>query len=66
MATNLAIDDQLIEEAVSVGKHLTKKAAVTAALVEYIQHHKQMHIIDLFGTISYDPKYHYKKQRNKK
>ncbi|MCE3237801.1 MAG: hypothetical protein K0R24_782 [Gammaproteobacteria bacterium] len=66
MATNLAINDQLIEEAVSVGKHLTKKAAVTAALVEYIQHHKQMHIIDLFGTISYDSKYHYKKQRNKK
>jgi hypothetical protein len=66
MATNLAINDKLIEEAVSVGKHHTKKAAVTAALVEYIQHHKQMRVIDLFGTVSYDPKYQYKKQRNKK
>ena len=65
MATNLAIDNKLIEEAVSVGKHSTKKAAVTAALVEYIRHHKQMRIMDLFGTISYDPKYHYKKQRKK-
>ena len=53
MATNLAIDDKLIEEAVSVGKHPTKKAAVTAALVEYIRHHKQMRIIDLFGTIGH-------------
>ena len=66
MATNLALNDKLIQEAVSVGKHPTKKAAVTAALVEYIQHHKQMRIIDLFGTIPYDPKHHYKKQRNKK
>ncbi len=65
MATNLAISDKLIEEAVTVGNHPTKKAAVTAALVEYIQHHKQMRIIDLFGTISYDPHYHYKKQWDK-
>ena len=65
MATNLAINDKLIEEAVSVGKHPTKKAAVTAALVEYIQHHKQMRIIDLFGTTPYDRKYNYKKQRKK-
>jgi hypothetical protein len=64
MATNLAIDDKLIEEAVIVGKHNTKKAAVTAALIEYIQHHRQMQIIDLFGSISYDPEHDYKKQRN--
>ena len=66
MATNLDISDKLIEEAVFIGDHPTKKAAVTAALIEYIQHHKQMRIIDLFGTISFDPEYDYKKQRNKK
>lgn len=66
MATNLAINDSLIEEAVKVGNHHTKKAAVTAALEEYIKHHKQLKIIDLFGSISYDPKYNYKKQREKK
>ena len=37
MATNLAIDDTLIEDARQIGQHLTKKAAVTAALEEYIQ-----------------------------
>ncbi|HEY4595130.1 MAG TPA: type II toxin-antitoxin system VapB family antitoxin, partial [Thermoanaerobaculia bacterium] len=34
MATNLALDDSLIEEAVKVGNHRTKKEAVTAALQE--------------------------------
>jgi Arc/MetJ family transcription regulator len=48
MATNLAIDDALIEEAKMVGHHRTKKAAVTIALQEYIQRHKQSEIIGLF------------------
>jgi len=65
MSTNLAIDDTLINEAVEIGRHRTKKAAVTAALEEYIQHHKQMQIVDIFGTIPFDPNYDYKKQRNK-
>lgn len=63
MATNLAIDDALINEAVSVGGHRTKKAAVTKALEEYIQHHKQQKIIDLFGSIEYSQDYDYKKNR---
>jgi Bacterial antitoxin of type II TA system, VapB len=66
MATNLALDDRLIEEARSVGKHKTKKEAVTAALQEYIQRHKQMEITKLFGTIDFDPKYDYKARRWRK
>jgi Arc/MetJ family transcription regulator len=64
MATNLAIDDSLIEEAKTVGHHKTKKAAVTIALKEYIQRHKQSEILNLFGKIEYDNKYNYKKQRS--
>jgi Arc/MetJ family transcription regulator len=63
MATNLAIDDSLIDEARKVGRHSTKKAAVTAALEEYIQRRKQIEILDLFGTVSFDSKYDYKKSR---
>ena len=63
MATNLAIDDSLIEEARTVGHHKTKKAAVTTALREYIQRHKQSELMNLFGTIDYDENYDYKKQR---
>ena len=57
MATNLALDDSLIDEARRIGNHLTKKAAVTAALEEYVQRRKQMKIIKLFGTIDFDPEY---------
>jgi Bacterial antitoxin of type II TA system, VapB len=63
MATNLAIDDTLIEEARQIGHHVTKRAAVTAALEEYIQRRKQLEIFDLFGTIDYFEDYDYKKNR---
>ncbi|MFZ0957698.1 MAG: type II toxin-antitoxin system VapB family antitoxin [Candidatus Sulfotelmatobacter sp.] len=63
MATNLALDDSLIEEARRVGKHKTKKEAVTAALGEYIQRRKQVRIVEAFGTFEFDPGYDYKAER---
>ena len=63
MATNLAIDDQLIEEAKAIGKHRTKKGVVTEALQEYIQRRKQTEIFHVFNKIDYDQDYDYKKQR---
>jgi hypothetical protein len=63
MATNLAIEDWLIEEAKLIGKHRTKKGAVTEALMEYIQRRKQSEILRIFHTIDYDQDYDYKKQR---
>ncbi|MEA2570260.1 MAG: hypothetical protein QOI24_2261 [Acidobacteriota bacterium] len=65
MATNLAIDDRLLLEAQRIGGHRTKKATVTEALQEYIQHRKQARIVELFGTIDFDARYDYKKQRRK-
>ena len=63
MATNLAIDDKLIEKARKIGGHRTKKAAVTEALEEYVQRREQMRILGLFGQVEYDPGYDYKTQR---
>lgn len=65
MATNLAIDDRLLTEAQRIGGHRTKKATVTEALEEYIQRRKQAKILELFGTVEFDPKYDYKKQRRR-
>jgi hypothetical protein len=65
MATNLAIDDKLLEEARIVGKHATKKAVVNEALAEYVQRRKQAEIINLFHKVDYDPSYDYKIQRKK-
>ena len=66
MATNLALDDKLIEAARRAGGHRTKKEAVTAALGEYVQRRKQLRILDSFGTIDFDPAYDYKAERHKK
>jgi Arc/MetJ family transcription regulator len=63
MATNLQIDDRLITKAVKLGRHHTKKAAVTQALTEYIHHIEQENILSLFGSVDFDSKYNYKKQR---
>lgn len=65
MATNLAIDDKLLEEARIVGKHATKKAVVNEALAEYVQRRKQAEIINLFHKVDYDDDYDYKVQRKK-
>jgi len=65
MATNLAINDELLEEALHLGGHRTKKATVNEALQEYVQRRKQLQILDLFGQIDYDPDYDYKEQRRR-
>lgn len=65
MATNLNIDQKLLEEAVKLGQHKTKKAAVNEALSEYVQHRKQMEIINLFGTLDWDENYDYKADRKR-
>jgi hypothetical protein len=61
MATNLAIDDKLLEEARIIGKHATKKAVVNEALAR----RKQEKIINLFNTVEYETDYDYKSQRKK-
>jgi len=65
MATNLAIDDKLIVQALKVGHHKTKKEAVNTALREYIAHKKQTEVIGMFGTVDFDAKYDYKAARKR-
>lgn len=65
MATNLAIDDRLLEEALRVGGHRTKKDTVTEALEEYIQRRKQAQVVGLFGTVDFDEAFDYKKARKR-
>lgn len=65
MATNLALDEGLLQEALEIGGHRTKRATVTEALQEYIRRRKQKDLVRLFGTIEYDPDFDYKKQRKR-
>jgi metal-responsive CopG/Arc/MetJ family transcriptional regulator len=56
----------LIDEARRLGGHRTRKAAVNAALREYVQHRQQAEIVKLFGTVEYWPDYNYKALRRKR
>ncbi|MEJ2165242.1 MAG: type II toxin-antitoxin system VapB family antitoxin [Desulfobacterales bacterium] len=63
MATNLAIDQELLREAVEVSGLRTKKDTVNLALKEFINRRRQMEILNLFGKMDPDPDYDYKKGR---
>lgn len=63
MPTNLAIDDQLLQEALAVGGHRTKRETVNEALREFIQRRQRLELARLVGKVDYDPRYDYKKER---
>jgi len=63
MATNLAINDVLLNNALEIGGYRSKKDTVNAALEEFIQRRKAEDVIGLFGKIEFDESYDYKKQR---
>jgi len=63
VATNLAIDPELLERAQRVGGERTKKDTVTHALQEYIARREQAKIVEMFGTLEWDETYDYKEAR---
>lgn len=65
MATNLNLDNELIDAAVKLGQHPTKRAAVNAALSEYVQRHRQMDLLNLAGRIEWEAGYDYKAERRR-
>jgi Arc/MetJ family transcription regulator len=66
MATNLAIDPELLERAVEVSGERTKKAVVTKALQEFIARREQRRLLDLMGKLEWDPSFDYKAERSRK
>ena len=66
MATNLALDPDLIERAVKVSGEKTKKAAVTRALEEFISRRSQKCLVDLMGKLEWDQSFDYKAERSRR
>lgn len=65
MPSNLAIDDDLIDQVQKLGGYKTKKAAVNEALAEFIRHRKQLELLDDFGTIDFDDQASVKEARRR-
>ena len=66
MATNLAIDPDLLDRALAVSGETTKKAAVTKALREFIARREQKRLLELFNRLEWDPAYDYKTERRRR
>lgn len=65
MATNLALDPDLLDRALAVSGERTKKAAVTLALQEFIARREQRQVVELIGTLDWDAGYDYKAERSR-
>ena len=63
MATNLALDPDLLDRALAVSGERTKKAAVTLALQEFIARREQQRVVELFGTLEWDVAFDYQAER---
>lgn len=65
MATNLKLDDDLLDEALKLSGFRTKREAVTLALQEFVARRRQQQALKLRGMIDFDPDYDYKQHRRK-
>jgi Arc/MetJ family transcription regulator len=63
--SNLALDDELLEAAWQIGGLKTKRETVNLALAEFVRRRRAPELVELFGTIPYDPDYDYKKARER-
>ena len=66
MASNLNLDDALLEEAVKLSGKKTKRETVNFALAEFVSRRKQRKLLDLFGRLEWDPRFDYKKERERR
>lgn len=66
MATNILVDDKMVEEAVKLGNFKTKQEAMNMALTEFVQRRNRLRILELAGKIEFRPDWDYKKMRGKR
>ncbi|WGV28250.1 type II toxin-antitoxin system VapB family antitoxin [Halotia branconii] len=65
METNIEIVNSLIQEALELGGHISRRAVIEEALKEYVQRRKQLKVLELFGTIEYEDNDDHQQQRQR-
>ena len=64
MATNLAIDPQLLTKAFEVGGEETMGETVNRALREFIARREQERLLELFGKLDWDDEYDHRRNEH--
>ena len=65
MATNVKLNEKMVEEAVRLGNFKTKQEALNVALSEFVERRNRLRILELAGKIEFRPDWDYKKMRGK-
>jgi Arc/MetJ family transcription regulator len=63
MRTNIVLDDQLLEEALALSEHRTKKDLIHEALRVFIRLKKRKNLSELAGKISLSDDFNHKRLR---
>ncbi|MGH9364025.1 MAG: type II toxin-antitoxin system VapB family antitoxin [Thermoanaerobaculia bacterium] len=66
MATDLAIDDDLLNLARRLGGRRTKKETVNEALREYVQRRRRLRALRFIGGIDFDRRFDHKRERRRR
>jgi hypothetical protein len=65
MATNIAIDPELLNRPIGLSGERTKKAVVTKALQEFIARREQRRVAELMGKLEWDDAFDYRAERSR-
>jgi len=65
VATNVKLNEKMVEEAVRLGNFKTKQEALNVALSEFVERRNRLRILELAGKIDFRPDWDYKKMRGK-
>lgn len=63
MRTNIVLDDELVEEAMTLSGAKTKKELISSALQEFVATRKRRNLLDLDGRIGFSKHYDHKSLR---
>jgi len=63
MPPNLKLDEEMVAEAVKLGKFKTTYEALNAAVAEFVQRRNRLRILELSGKVTFHPDWCYKKMR---
>ena len=65
MRTNIVLDDKLVEQALKLSGHKTKKEVIHQALLEFVQNRNRRDLRELQGKIQFSDASDYKALREK-
>ena len=63
MPLRLTIDEELLRQAMAIGRHRTRSETVNEALREFVERRHRLELVGLVGKVAYDPRYDYKAER---